>query len=117
MTIPKEYSWNYRAPTFIDDDTSDDAKVGTGLTTPYSYRPHPENTLHTVIAGDTWASLAFRYYPYVGVSYPNYSPARLYRFLAMFQPTPAIDPFIMLRPGTVVVIPSTTLLSTEILGG
>lgn len=114
---PQELSTQYRAPVFIDEDTSTVSKVGLALNTPYGYREHPGNILHTVDEGDTWSYLAFKYYKDLGESYPGYSAARLYRFVAMFQPVPAVDPTILLQPGLTVVIPSVSLLTAEVLGG
>ena len=117
MASTNEVSKNYRAPLFIDITTTVDAKTGLGLNVPFSYREHPENRLYTVREGDTWSTIAFKAYGNISASVPDYSPARLYWVIANFQPIPSLDPFVVLRPGLVLVIPGRGLLTSEILGG
>lgn len=76
---------------------------------PFRFRSHPGNRFHTVTEGDTWWGLAATYF--------RGEPRACGRWwiLCEYQPTPVIDPTIVLPPGTVVVIPSVDLVRMEAL--
>lgn len=76
---------------------------------PYTYEELPDNIEHTVMDGDTWDSIAHKYWS------PIYQAGALWRFIIDFQPTHVIDPFIKLKPGQIIVVPSRNTLLTKIL--
>lgn len=78
-------------------------KVGTIYLTdrvPFRYRVLPDNINHVVGAGDSWWTLAGKYY--VGIP----RPSGLWWVITDFQPKPVFDPTIQLAPGQVIVVPS-----------
>lgn len=76
---------------------------------PFLYRDLPDNVQHVVKDGETWFTLAGRFY----AGLPR--PAGFWWAIADFQPEPVHDPTIGIAPGTVVVIPSRRTLQQEIL--
>lgn len=76
---------------------------------PYTYESLPDNIEHTVVDGDTWDSIAHKYWA------PIFQAGALWRYVADFQPESVTDPFIKLKPGQVVIVPSRNTLYTKIL--
>lgn len=76
---------------------------------PFRYVDLDDNIEHIVTAGDTWTSLAAKYYS----SLP--SPELLYWAIADFQPGIILDPTIRIEPGTRLYIPSQRTLEEDIL--
>ncbi len=76
---------------------------------PFEYQDLPDNIEHTVMDGDTWHSIAEKYW------LPIFEANNLWMFIADFQPTAVVDPFITLKAGVVVVVPSRNTLFTKIL--
>jgi len=74
---------------------------------PFRFRDESDNRFHTVVEGDTWWGLAWRYFP----SFPNKS--LLWFILCEFQPEPVVDPTIRLEKGTQIIIPSERLVRTK----
>ena len=77
---------------------------------PYTFRELSDNRTHTARQGDSWFTIAARYF--AGV------PRACGFFWAIcdFQPDPVVDPTIPPELGRVVVIPSISTLSNKILG-
>lgn len=76
---------------------------------PFLYEELEDTIEHKVSAGDTWWTIAYRYY----VRYPN--PSRLWRVIADFQPGgPVVDPTIALEPASIVYVPSPRTLDARI---
>lgn len=76
---------------------------------PYGFQDFDDNRTHIAIQGDTWHSLAARYFP----EYPR--PDALWWVIFDFQPQPAVDPTVGISPNAVVYIPSARTLEEEIL--
>lgn len=77
---------------------------------PFRYRELADNVIHVAQAGDTWDSLAGRYYG----DMPR--GCGFWWAIADYQPEPVVDPTIALEPGARIVIPSQRVLTTIILG-
>lgn len=77
---------------------------------PFRYRDLSDNRVHIAKAGDTWDSLAGEYF----AGLPRASG--FWWAIAEFQPAPVVDPTLQIQPGTRVIIPSTRVLTTVILG-
>lgn len=84
---------------------------------PFEYRELADNITHTVIASDTWESIAARYYgsldtaavvPFTG------GASELWRVVAEFQPDPPLDATIPPERGSVVYVPSVRTLLEQI---
>ena len=74
---------------------------------PFRFRTHAGNRFHTVVQGDTWwglASIYFRGAP---------RACGWWWLVCEYQPTPVIDPTLVLEPGTVVVVPPIELVRSE----
>ena len=76
---------------------------------PYPYEDLPDNIEHEVVEGQTWDEIAHLYWA------PIFQAGALWRYIADFQPTPVTDPFIKLKAGATVVVPSRNTLYTKIL--
>ncbi len=77
---------------------------------PYRYRPLPDNRVHRVADGETWFDLAGRYFA------PLPRACGYWWAIVDFQPEPVVDPTLALETGSVVVVPSTRVLTEVILG-
>lgn len=75
---------------------------------PYLFAPFSDNIQHPVVIGDTLQSVAAKYY----ASLPD--AALLWWIVADFQPSPILDPTIMLVLGSVLQVPSLRTVLTEI---
>ena len=75
---------------------------------PYRFVPFADNVQHPVVAGDTLARLAARYFA------PMADAALLWWIIADFQPDPIFDPTIALEVGQTIVLPSLQTVLTEI---
>lgn len=86
--------------------------TGTFLTdpAPFRYRALPDNRVHVASDGDTWDGLAGRFFQ----GLPR--ACGFWWAIADFQPTPVVDPTLEIQAGTRIVIPSTRVLTTVILG-
>ncbi len=76
---------------------------------PYPYEKLPDNIEHICVEGDTWHSIASKYWspiPQAG----TYS-----RAIADFQPDPILDPFIKLQRGQKIIVPSRITFESKIL--
>jgi hypothetical protein len=76
---------------------------------PFPYRNLADNRQHSVQEGDTLFNLAGRYF----VGLPR--AAGFWWVIAQYQPEPILDPTVQLVPGTILVIPSLSVLQQEIL--
>jgi len=76
---------------------------------PYPYEDLPDNIEHIVVEGETWDDIAHTYWS------PIFQAGALWRYIADFQPDPVTDPFITLKAGVTVVVPSRNTLYTKIL--
>lgn len=72
---------------------------------PFRYVDFDDNTVITASRGDSWRSLAGRYYKAENIITV---PERLWWVIADFQPQPVIDPTLRIIPGTLVHIMSLT---------
>jgi len=77
---------------------------------PFGYRDLPDNRKHVVVEGDTFWSLADRYFD------PLPRACGLFWILCDFQPEPVLDPTRALEIGRVVIIPSLRTVTELILG-
>lgn len=75
---------------------------------PFRYREESDNRLYRTRAGDTWWGLAHIFFD--GVE----RACGLWWVICDFQPTPVIDPTIIIEPNTLVVIPSLRLIRTQL---
>jgi hypothetical protein len=76
---------------------------------PYNYQNFSDNITHSCADGDTWHGLASKYWSTIS------NAGALYTFIVDFQPSPPVDPFIKLKKGQIVIIPSFITLTTRIL--
>jgi hypothetical protein len=76
---------------------------------PFKYREEADNRFYQVRDGDSWWSLAHRFY---GHAFPR--AAGLWWIIAEFQPQPVADPTARLVAGTTVVIPSDRLVRNAV---
>lgn len=75
---------------------------------PFRYFPYHDNRTYISILGDTWwgiAHLAFQ---------GTVRPCGLYWLLCEFQPIPVLDPTLVIKQGTVIIIPSLRVLNLEV---
>ena len=77
---------------------------------PYAYRELTDNREITALQGDTWFSLAARYFA------PLPRACGFWWAICDFQPTPILDPTVPPVTGTTIVIPSIQTLRTRIFG-
>lgn len=77
---------------------------------PFRFRDLADNRVHTVFEGDTLWTIAGTYFADLA------RPSGYWWAIADFQPQPIVDPTIALEPGTEIVIPSSRVLLTSILG-
>lgn len=101
--------WNFSAYQLSYETYDSKARLFTTEYEPYPYEDLPDNMEHTVMEGETWDDIANAYWS------PIFQAGALWRFIADFQPTPVIDPFLKLQANTVVVVPSRNTLYTKIL--
>ena len=76
---------------------------------PYRYRVFTDNRIHRVVGGETLFDLAGRYFA------PLPRACGFWWAIADFQPDPILDPTLALDEGTMVVIPSTRVLTDVVL--
>jgi len=76
---------------------------------PYLYRELDDNELHIIRQGETWWTLAARYF----TGLPR--ACGFWWAIADFQPSTVVDPTIPPEPGSVVVVPSLATLVNRIL--
>jgi hypothetical protein len=69
---------------------------------PYGYEDRPDTIEHRVTGGDTWHSIAARYY---SPPLQGWRAELLGKVIADFQPEPVDDTTIVLVPGTVIYVP------------
>lgn len=79
---------------------------------PFRYQDYADNREHIAKQGDTWHSLAYRYFTADGVLK---NPTDLWYVIADFQPDPVVDPTLRIEPGRVIYIPSYETLFQRIL--
>lgn len=80
----------------------------------YEYRDLPDNIHHPVAEGDTWWSIAWRYYRGLEERIPHFSAAEMFWVVCDFQVPVVRDPTIVPAPGTIVVLPSRRTVREEI---
>ena len=71
---------------------------------PFRYRDEKDNRFHRAKEGDSWWGLSHSYFQGV----PR--PSGLWWLLCEYQPTPVIDPTIIIPSNTLVIIPSARVL-------
>lgn len=88
-----------------------DAAGRSFLTEPpkYGYRAYSDNIQHQVQDGDTWWSIAARYYSSIERG------ALLYWLICDYQPVPIHDPTVPPETGSTVIVPSVRIVLEEIL--
>lgn len=97
MATPSRFS-RYRFCTASDDPQDGMFSLSDRL--PFVYRELADNRRHVVVEGETWWTLAGRYYaamPY---------PPELWWVIADFQPDPVYDPTLALVAGAELIVPS-----------
>lgn len=96
----------YRTTDILVDDTeaSIDQTLLYASREPLQFQDHPENTVHTVEAGDTLWRLAARHF--AGFS----EPSNMWWAIAEYQPTPIGDPTLQIKPGTLLILPPPSLV-------
>lgn len=106
MAIPDQQS--YLATAIIITDEHDN--VYWTEEQPFLFEPFIDNIIHVAGAGDTWWGLA-------GKAYATLSdrPAKWWRIIAQFQPTPVVNPLLPIVENTIIHIPSPRVLIEEIL--
>lgn len=92
----------------IVKDASDRLKLS--LRARLEYDQEDDDIVHEVAPGDTLWTLASQYFN--GMPYAN----TLWWAIADYQPEPILDPTVRLEPGTLVVIPSPTLVQDALSG-
>lgn len=82
--------------------TDPDGKLYLSEREPYGYVDLPDTIEHTAIDGDTWWSIAGKYY-----AGQFLRPSELYWVIMDFQPEASIqiDPTVALEAGTVIYVP------------
>jgi nucleoid-associated protein YgaU len=70
-----------------------------------SYKSDSENQVYVVRAGDTLQTLALKFFS--GFA----DASNLWWVIAEFQPEPIFDPTLRLEPGSLLIIPSVTMVS------
>lgn len=78
---------------------------------PYLYRDREDNIQHEAKGGDTWHSLAALYYWDISVF-----ACELWWVIADYQPLPVANATAPIRAGQLVIIPSPSVVISEILG-
>ena len=101
--------WELSAYQLCQERYDSRARLYTTEYEPFAYEDLPDNIEHTVMEGETWDSIAHKYWA------PIFQAGALWRYIADFQPTPVIDPFIKLKANQVIVVPSRNTLYTKIL--
>jgi nucleoid-associated protein YgaU len=71
---------------------------------PFRFADATDNRWHTAVDGDTWWSLAHRYF----AGFPR--ACGLWWLLCEYQPVPVVDPTLRVQPGATIAIPSERLL-------
>lgn len=80
--------------------------------TPIEFIDDSSNQPYVVQEGDTWWSIAARFFGNLDVAFPSL----LFWAIMEFQPgTPAIDPTIPPEPGTLIIVPSEQVMADVIL--
>ena len=75
---------------------------------PFRYREEGDNRFYRAKEGDTWWGLAHVFFD--GVQ----RACGLWWLLCEYQPTPVLDPTLGIEPNTLIVIPSTRVLRTQV---
>lgn len=78
---------------------------------PYRYRSRDDTVLHTAAEGESWATIAQKYY--TGISS---RACGLWWVIAEFQPQPVVDPTLAIAAGRVIHVPSPLVVQTDVLG-
>jgi hypothetical protein len=77
---------------------------------PRRFEARDDNLFHVSADGDTWDSLADRYYSHI-----SERACGLFWVVMDYQDPPVVDPTLTIRPNTVIAIPSPQMVVTEIL--
>jgi hypothetical protein len=75
---------------------------------PFRYKDEPDNRNHRARSGDSWWGLAHMYLQGI----PR--PCGMWWLLCEFQPTPVIDPTIVIPVNKLIIVPSLRLVRTEV---
>lgn len=78
---------------------------------PFRYEAFDDNIVHVAAEGDTWWTIAQRYYFHI-----SSNAGRLWWVVCDFQPQPVVDPTIAISPNRTVIIPSPLVVLTQVLG-
>lgn len=81
------------------------------MRTPYGYRDDSTNIAHRAVEGDTWWTIAARYYRSI-----SSRASGLWWAVKDYQPTPVTDPTLSIRPGALIIVMSPLKLVSEVLG-
>jgi len=92
------FEWSrYRYCTLFTDESTGISKLDERE--PFRYRDEPDNRFHRGKAGDSWWGLAHNYFQGVPRA------CGLWWLICEYQPTPVIDPTIVISEGQLIVIP------------
>ena len=104
MPVQSRYSRDY----FCEGVPVGDGALMLTEREPFGFVLRDDTTQHVASEGDTWHTLAARYYA------PMSDASHLWWVIADFQPEPVHDPTIVLVPGAVVYVPSLRTLEEEV---
>lgn len=108
MAYQSSESRNKLVPSFMDEVSG---KLILRDRTPYVYRDSQMNINHTAKSGDTWWSIAARYYYAI-----SDRPAGLWWIIKDYQPVPVVDGTVSIQPGTLVIVPHPSDVITDVIG-
>lgn len=78
---------------------------------PFRYVERDDNIVHQAVEGDSWFTLAEMYYWML-----SHRAAGLYWIGCDFQPEPVVDPTLAIQGGKTIILPSASVVRSEILG-
>lgn len=92
------------------EETNDEAVQVVAEREPYAYRDRSDNISHVASEGDSWQTIAERYYSSI-----SSRACGLWWVVAEYQPTPIVDPTLQIRKGKVITVPAPIVVINEIL--
>jgi hypothetical protein len=90
------------------EDTS--GKIVLSARNPYRFEERSDNIFHLAGSGDTWYTLAERYYGHI-----SDRAGGLWWVICDYQVPPVVDPTLAIRPGIEIVLPPPVVVASEIL--
>lgn len=109
--MPREPQFDLSLYKFAEILQDSDGNAYTDDIEPPSYEAgRVDDILHTVKEGDTLISIAQLYY----WDLTEYA-SEMWPIIAHMQPTPIINPFAVLKPGRLIIVPAPERVTAEIL--